>query len=317
MSAPEFVVAVSSSMRAALLVAVVLVVASVFGDVVHAALHRFAHTRWRLLRALASLHGAHHAFFDESLRVHPVRFAATVARHLIPEALVRAVLCGLVGAALGVVVDVDPSVVVVAVVVVVVDVATVIARRGRDAWHTRAPPLPAPRGDVVVDGAYHALHHAFPDHFLAAHVQVLDRVLGTMLPLARRRVLLTGASRFVASLQQELQRARADVVRVDVDALVDEAAAVAAFAGVDVVVLGHGADVRGPRSYEALVAAAARAQGDRPLPLDVWAIGDDAAWRARAPLLEHDRVILRRLVRAPMLGARVTLALLRRGARSL
>jgi len=291
----------------------VLVVASVLGDVVHAALHAFSRARWRLLRALAALHHAHHEFFDEQLRFHPERFARSVVLHLIPEALVRIALCAIAGA----LVDVDRSVVVAAIVVIVVELVAVAARRGRDAWHSVTAPVPAPRGAFVVDGAYHALHHAFPNHFLAAHVQLLDRVLGTMLPLAQRRVLLTGSTRFVAALQERLRDARADVVRVDVDTLVDEAAARAVFAGVDIVVLGHDPHARGPTSYEALLAVAARAQADRALPLEVWAIGDDPAWRARAPLLAPDRVILRRLARAPVLGARLTLALLRRGARTL
>ena len=303
----------SSTTAAAARVVGLLVIASVLGDVVHTALHACARARWEFLRALAALHHAHHEYFDDHLRVHPGRFARSAVLHLIPEALVRAALCVLTGAVFGV----DRVVVVAACIVIVVDLVVVIVRRGRDAWHAVRPPVPAPRGAIVVDGPYHALHHAFPDHFISAHVQVLDRVLGTMLPLARRRVLLTGSTCFVAALQEQLRNARADVFRVDVDTLADEAVACAAFADVDVLVLGHDARTRGPTSYEALIAVAAVAHGDRPLPLDVWAIGDGAAWRARAPLLMHDRVILRRLVHAPVLGARLTLALLRRGARTL
>jgi hypothetical protein len=291
----------------------VLVFCSVAGDVVHAVLHALSRVRWPPLRALAALHGAHHAFYDAKLNIYPRRFWRSAALHLLPEAGVRTALCILAGRAAGV----GGEVVAAAVVVVVVDLVFVLARRGRDAWHGGALPLPAPRGVLVVDGAYHALHHAFPDHFLSAHLQVLDRVFGTMLPLRRRRVVLTGSSPFVAALQQALGRAGADVVRVDVDAVADAGTAGRVFASADVVVLGHGAQVRGKTAYEAVLALAVRAHGDRPLPLDVWAIGDDPAWRARARLLDHRRVILRRLVRAERLGARLTMALLRRGARTI
>jgi hypothetical protein len=293
-----------------LAVALVLLGASVLGDVVHTLLHRWAHSRVRTLRALAALHEAHHAFFDADLRTHPDRFRRSALLHHLPETALRVALCGGVGVAIAA----DPSVFLVAVVVVLADLVFVLARRGRDLWHRGRPPLPAPRGSVVVDGAYHALHHAFPDHFLAAHVQLVDRVLGTLLPLRRRRVVITGATAFVAALQQALLQAGADVVRVDPDVLAD-ADGGDVLADADLVVLGHGAAVRGAAAYEALSARAAAARAARPLPLDVWTIGDDAAWSARASLLSDERVILRRLVRAPTLGVGLTLALLRRGAR--
>jgi hypothetical protein len=305
--------AVGLAVDQALAVVVVLGGASLLGDVIHALLHRWTRARLPPLRALAALHAAHHAFYDDALRIHPARFARSAALHHLPEAGMRVLLCLLCAATL----DRDALVVVVAAIVVVaVDLALVLLRRGLDPWHRARPPLVAPRGVVVVDAAYHALHHAFPDHFLAAHVQVLDRLLGTMLPLRRRRVLLTGSTGFVAALQRALEDEGAVVVRVDPDALVADGDD-RELAAADVVVLGHGAQARGATAYEALLARAARAHGQRPLPLEVWTIGADDAWRARAPLLVHERVFFRRLERSPAWGAAVTLALLRRGARRL
>lgn len=296
----------------ALTVVAVLVGASLLGDVIHALLHRWTRAQLPPLRVLAALHAAHHAFYDEALRIHPVRFARSVALHHLPEAGMRVLLCLLCASAL----DVDVKVVVATLAVVAIDLVLVLARRGLDPWHRARSPLAAPRGVVVVDGAYHALHHAFPDHYLAAHVQVLDRLLGTMLPLRRRRVLLTGATRFVADLQQALEHEGAIVLRVDEEVLAADGDD-RELAAADVVVLGHGAQARGRTAYEALLARAARAHSDRPLPLESWAIGTDDAWRARAPLLVHERVVLRRLEGAPSLGATLTLALLRRGLRRL
>jgi len=171
-----------------------------------------------------------------------------------------------------------------------------------------------PSSRWFVDGDYHALHHAFPDHFVSAHVTVVDVVLGRMLPLEGRAVVLTGGSRLVADLQHELERAGARVVRVDEDQLDD-----ALLASASVLVLGHGAARRDDVAYEAFVARARRLRSEHPwpdhAPLDVWAIGDDVAWLARAPLLHGDDVGLRLLVHAPALGAARTLASLRRGAR--
>ena len=281
----------------------VLLAVSVLGDVIHALLHRWAGSRHRALRWLAARHGAHHRFLPPALVHDDAWLWSSLVQHQLPELAMRLLLTALVAWALGV----DDAVRAVAWGACALDLPLVLWRRGRDPWHRGGAARPTHRW-LMVDGGYHAMHHAFPRAFLSAHVQVLDRLLGTLLPLERRRVVLMGSSRFVADLHRALDAAGADILRAAEDAVGDDELATA-----EVLVLGHGAGSRGPCAYEALIARALRARPARLVPLEVWAIGDDDAWRARAPLVGEGRVSLRRLVRAPRLGASVTLALLRRG----
>lgn len=296
---------VSSVVSTMLQVVVLALSTSVLGDVVHALLH----LSLRLPAPLCwpgLLHQSHHRFLDEQLRFHDDRFLRQLLLHQIPEALMRTVVTFVIADVVG-----FADVVVVAVVALwwwSCLRATLL--RGRDADHPEDRPLPPPTSSVVVDGSYHALHHAFPEHFFGAHVGLVDIVFGRLLPLRGRRAVVVGGSIFCRALAGALRAQGADVVAVGADD-----AAVHVDADVDVLVLGHGSDRRDASAYEAIIARVVTARTSS-LPLEVWAVGDAPAWAARAGLFD-DRVILRRLHRAPMLGARATLFMLRRGARSL
>ncbi len=277
---------------------------SVCGDVVHALLHVSMKQRG-LLAIPGMLHQAHHRFLDTDLTFHDERFWPNVWQHQLPELLMRSLLATV----LGVVFGFGDGAVVVVVVVAAVDFVLALAARGRDAFH-RPDQLRPPTDGLFVDAAYHAHHHLYPGHFVSAHLQIVDRVLGRLLPLRRRRVVIAGGSRFCADIAEALAAEGADVVRVAPDALADRDVV----ADADIVVLGYGADVRGAIAYEAVVAGALADRPTKMPPLDVWAVGSSPPWDAAAAAFA-DRATIRRLRRAPMLGATTTLAMLKRGAR--
>jgi hypothetical protein len=291
----------------ALQVVAVALLASILGDLVHALLHASLQAPAPLCWP-GRLHRAHHRFLDEQLAFHDDRFWRNVVMHQLPELGLRATLTLL----LGVVAGVDPVVVGAVAGLFGVECGLAIARRGRDGFHTATRPVAPPARGLFVDSGYHAHHHAFPDHFLSAHVQVVDRVLGRLLPLTNRDVVVVGGSRFCADLTAALAARGARVHRL----ADDDPGVVAAAAATDILVLGHGAWRRDKTAYEAIVAAALAARHGYALPLEVWAVGDDAVWAARRNAFA-DRVMLRLLHRAPMLGATATLFLLARGARTL
>jgi hypothetical protein len=282
---------------------VLLLVTTVVCDVVHALLHAAQHTQVRVLRAIASLHQEHHEFLDRALRFHDRRLWRNLARHQLPELGMRALVLVVAGKFL----QAGAVVVAAGVLLCLIDLVAVVVVRGRDVFHKEARPVKAPSSGLFVDGSYHALHHAFPDHFLCAHVQVLDRVLGRMMPLKDRVVVVVGGSAWCAELARVCTAEQAQVTHVDVERLTD-----ALLQQADVVVLGTGAGSRGASSYEVLLQRAQRAHRDRLLPLEVWTVGSSAAQH----LLVDDRTILRTLKRGPVLGARTTLQMLKRGARS-
>jgi hypothetical protein len=282
---------------------------SVVGDVIHALLHVSLRQRG-ILRWPGLLHQSHHDWLDEELAFHDEGFWRNIALHQIPEVMLRLVVATVLSLAFAV----DGHVLGALAVVSGFDFAFTVTRRGRDAFHAVRRPVGPPAAGIVVDGAYHALHHAHPEHFLSAHVQVLDRLLGRLLPLRGRRVVVTGGSAFCAQLVDALTGEGAIVARQ-----ADDAIDSGAIAAADIVVLGHGASWRDERAYEAILTAALAsrsATSSAVLPLDVWAIGDDDAWQARRGAFA-DRVILRKLRGAQALGAATTLFWLKRGVRDL
>lgn len=280
-------------------------ITSVLCDAVHALLHLSLRARapWSWL---GLFHKSHHRFLDEDLCFHDERFWPQVLLHQVPELVIRCAM----SIAVGVVLELSVAVIVLQIVLFVWSLLETIVARGRDREHSGVRPVPPPAPGFVVDGGYHALHHAFPEHFLGAQLSVIDIVFGRLLPVRGRAAVVVGGSGYCFDLAQRLRADGARVVHTTVDDLDDSA-----FVDVGILVLGHGADDRGTGAYEAVIARALKYR-DSVVPLDVWAVGDAPAWSARAPMFT-DRVILRRLVRGPMLGADKTLFLLRRGLRQL
>lgn len=278
---------------------------SVVGDVIHAALHVSLHARGPL-RWPGLLHHTHHTWLDEELRFHPERYWRNIACHQLPEFALHTVLA----VAIGQLTACATAVVVARILSSLAAVAHGVSLRGHDDDHLDARPLPAPSSLFVVDGAYHALHHAFPDHFLAARWGVVDVVLGRLLPLRGRSVVVTGDSPWLHMLASELSREGARVTHHQLDA---PEALTSTIATADIVVLGHGAARRDDLSYEALVERALVAR-TAAVPLDVWAVGASATWQARAPLFSQ-RAIVRQLVKQQTASS--TLWWLKRGRVSL
>lgn len=286
-------------------VVLLALVTSVVCDALHALLHLS-------LRAPAPLswpglmHKSHHRFLDEQLCFHDDRFWPQVFFHQLPEFALRCTMSFVVGVVLG------SSAAAISSQIVVFGWLLVesLASRGRDRDHTASRPVPPPAAGFFVDHGYHTLHHAFPEHFFAAHVSVIDVVCGRLLPLRGREVVVVGGSGYCLDLARHVAAAGATVRHVAVDDL--DTADLAAAA---ILVLGHGSDDRGAGAYEAVIARALQTRSSS-LPLDVWSIGDAPQWAARATMF-NDRIILRRLIRGPMLGAQTTLFFLRRGLRQL
>lgn len=294
-----------NALFAVALVPLVLLLASVIGDVVHVVLHRSEHLPAPLCWP-SRLHRAHHRFLDRELRFHDAHFWTNIFAHQLPEMVTRMVASGVVLALLG-----APALTVGMVLGFwCADAAGAIRRRGRDRFHPEERPLPPPSSSWWVDAPYHAIHHAHHDACLSAHLKVVDILLGTVTPLAGRRAVVIGGSRFCAEMVEGLEAAGADTLRRDDQAIDDDD-----LKDIDILMLGHGAYHRDERSYESLIARALAVRTS-PVPLDVWALGIDETWEARAAMFD-DRIIRRRFRRAPMMGAPASLRLLRRGFRQI
>lgn len=287
----------------------VLLLASVLGDVVHAFLHwaddaddvdAAARPAWLrpALRFFGGLHRRHHVWIDRGFAVHPERFVANVIFHQVPEQLMQVGLCAVVVRAL----DLDVGVWLFCVAHLGLRFVDVLRKHGLDRDHVATTPLVRPRGGAFVDAPFHALHHVFPRHFLSARVVVVDRVLGTLVPIRHQRVLVIGTSRFATELAAACAAAGAvvDAVAADVDNDV--------LKDVDVLVCAHDAD-----RYVDVVTRAQRARAKALAPLFLFTVGESPAWRAAAPLLVGERTVWRTLLRGPVLGGARALWWMRRG----
>lgn len=280
---------------------VVVVVASVLCDGIHAFLHRISHVRLGPLRAISRLHQAHHDFYDRQLQFHGELLVRSLLLHQLPELFVR---CGMI-AAVDHALFGGSNVVGFAIAVCVVEFIAVVVRRGHDVWHSAPRPLRAPRSRFFVDDAFHALHHAFPDHFIAGHVPVIDWVFGTLLPLRDRVVVVVGSSQFCSDLCDALYKEGAVVHRLS-----DEAAGDAALAAADVVVFGHD---DAASAHAALLVRLQRLHAASTLPLEVWSVAPSQAFAAVWPLLQNPRTVVRTL--NPRWGARFNLWSMQRSLR--
>ncbi|WP_437649036.1 hypothetical protein [Sorangium sp. So ce362] len=161
--------------------------------------------------------------------------------------------------------------------------AWVMFRRGRDSNHVDRAVVPAP-GALLVDAAYHALHHAYPDRYMSSFTTVFDRLAGTGCALAGRRVAMTGATGALgAPLKEMLEREGAQVtgLRSNVVYTYDDYGRLdAALQGADILVLAHGSKTdhamdANCASFVAIIERfRALHRGDK-LPVEVWAVGSE------------------------------------------
>ncbi|HVS34456.1 MAG TPA: hypothetical protein VMS17_02675 [Gemmataceae bacterium] len=277
-------------------------VATFVFDVIHAVLHVFAGSRFRLLRWLASLHQSHHDFFDTDLRFHDDQIRSNLIKHVVPEYLTQMS----VSAAGLLVFDVAPVVLVMGLLTVLF--IGMLWLRGKDANHVAFETLPAPRGGLWVDNAYHALHHVYPPTYISSYFRVFDLLFGTGCRLRGRRVALTGASgAFGEPMRKLLTAAGARVTPLtfgrdysydDYSRLDD------VLQETDILVLCHGA--KGEQAMQAncdsFVAIIERFRSltrERRFPVEVWAVGSEIEFHptfgvaALRPYLESKRAFAR------------------------
>ncbi len=165
---------------------VVFAASTTLFDAVHYLLHRWANSRFKLLRIFARWHQVHHEFLDRGMRVHPELIKANFWAHLVPE-----YLTSLAGTLLFALVFPWPPVLAICAVHTYF-FAKHFRDEGVDANHMQMDRVPGKRGVFRVDAAYHAMHHVQPTAFFSSFINIFDMVFGTALKLRGQRVLILG-----------------------------------------------------------------------------------------------------------------------------
>jgi len=281
------------------------------GTVLFDAVHAFAHGLPR--RALLSRwHSCHHKFQGTSLKVMVQFEADNVMYHMTPEWLTALVPAAAVAAAGTPLSWVQLTAIAYLAVRSVVFVVAGLIMKGQDSNHVELERVEVDKAWLLVGPHYHALHHVFPDRYLASFVKVLDYALGTAAPPhAGRRFVITGAggslgSAFAARLRGEGARVSTlkygqDYARVGDDgeafAFAEADAALdAALGECDVLLLCHGVrsgdaaeSVRGNcHSQLALIERYRRCHeaARRPASVmypEVWCVGTEAEFYPLRP----------------------------------
>jgi monoglucosyldiacylglycerol epimerase len=258
--------------------AALYLLSTVVFDAVHFVLHRFERSRWQVLQRLATLHGAHHHFFDSTLQIQEGWASRNLLHHVLPEFLTRLAVV-LSGTAV-----VEPLAVGIVLVIQLVQLGAVVLARGQDSNHRPLTRISARAMGWFVGAHYHALHHLHPAAYFSSVLSILDRVCGTALSLEGKTVVLTGASGALGSALQpllEAKGARVLALKSGRDfGPFDARGSDAQLRVADILVLAHGSKLEQAmeancHSFVALIERFRALTSARAQPVEVWAVGSE------------------------------------------
>lgn len=247
-------------------------------DIVHYALHKCLKSKTTWLRSLGLLHLPHHRFFSASLQIEKNWGKKNLLNHALGEYLIQSLTIFLCAFFLPLIA------IIIALMAETALFMYVCYCKGMDPHHKPYSTLPSYRGGIFVSRAYHALHHVYPSQFYSSYIKVLDYVLGTALPLAGKRIALTGASGALGSeMKHLLEKEGAEVItfKFGRDYTYDNYHSLAApFANADILFLCHGSKLEYAQqancdSFVQMIELFKRVHTRSLLPLEVWAVGSE------------------------------------------
>ncbi len=258
--------------------AVLFLAATVMFDLVHMGLHRCMKSRHPFLRRLAAIHLPHHRFFSCHLKIHKEHTKANLFSHVMFENGVQCVFI-LLGFFFF-----SPMAVLLAVIFQAILFVTVYRMRGVDPHHQSYDHLPAYHGGIFVSAAYHALHHHYSSNYYSSYIKIVDFIFGTGHHLAKKNIVMTGASGALGSqmkklLEQEGAKVTSFKFREDYDYDHYEKL-IPALSKADILFLCHGSKVKLAQaancdSYVKLIELYKQVRPHGLLPLEVWATGSE------------------------------------------
>jgi hypothetical protein len=252
--------------------------ATFMADVAHFALHSMARARSPVLAWIGALHQVHHRFFGSDLKIHREYQEQNLLSHRIPEyvTLAAATSIGFLW--------LPAHVVLAALVLETILVAIGTLRGGLDSNHKTRERLRASNAGWFVGPVYHGFHHIFPDNYMGSTTKLFDILFARGCQIRGRRFAMTGASGAFGTPLSKIIEAGGGHVRAvkygrDYD-YGDYERLDPVLAEADVLVLCHGSKVKDAMqancdSFVAIIERFRRLGRDRPLPVEVWAMGSE------------------------------------------
>ena len=257
---------------------IVFLISTIVFDVVHFLLHQCLKSNHKWLRSIGRLHSIHHRFFPFSLKIQTECTQANLLYHVFFEYSVQ------VGGILLCYLFFSPLVILLALVAETLLFILICLSRGVDLHHKPYDKLPAYRGGLFVSADYHALHHIYPNQFFSGYIKIFDYLFGTGMPLAGKRIAMTGASGALGSNMKKLLEKEGAIVTpfkfgVDYDYHNYEKLS-APLAQTDILLLCHGskydfAQQANCDSYISIIELFKSSRPQRRVPLEVWATGSE------------------------------------------
>lgn len=257
---------------------VAFLVGTVIFDIIHYFLHRLMKSKNPVLRAIGTIHSAHHRFYSSSLKIDKEWADKNFRRHILFEHLVH------IGGILLCLLFFYPAAIVCALILEVSIFINVCINDGVDAHHKSYEKLPAKNGGIFVDAPYHALHHVFPSRYYSSIIKVIDYLLGTGISLTNKKIVMTGANGALgASMKRLLEKEGAKVTtfKFGTDySYTHYEQLIPALAEADILFLCHGskfddAQAANCDSFVRLIELYRSVHKAGLLPAEVWAVGSE------------------------------------------
>ncbi|MCE3045133.1 hypothetical protein [Legionella sp. 16cNR16C] len=251
---------------------------TLFFDFIHVVFHLCLKSPNSVLRRIGRWHLVHHQFLNSRLEINANLWPDNLIYHAIPEFLIQIIAC------LFCLFFFSASAVFSTIVIEAWFFLLSVYRRGVDRNHSPVKRLPACSNGLLVTPEYHALHHVFPEKYFGSVIRLIDNFLGSGCQIARKKIMLTGASGALGSaLKQQLEKAGALVTtpRFGVDYhYEDYDKIVPLLKTADILVLCHGSKYQFAQqancdSFIAIIELYKQVKVPALYPAEVWAVGSE------------------------------------------
>lgn len=247
-------------------------------DCVHFALHQCLKSKAPVIKAIGQWHNDHHRFYTTTLKVRPEYAHVNLLHHVLLEYVVQ------VSAALFCILFFKTVAVIFAILLQTLFFINVCLVKGKDLHHRSYAKLTSYRGGPFTTADYHALHHVYPNFFYSSYIKLFDYICGTALPLANKRVAMTGANGALGSQMKRLLEKHGAIVTsfkygIDYDyQSYDKLANV--LAQTDILFLCHGSKFEFAQqancdSFVSIIELFKKMRVPQFVPPEVWAVGSE------------------------------------------
>lgn len=256
----------------------IFLIATVIFDCCHYLFHVFLRSKNKYLQMLGKLHLYHHRFYTHDLQYHSEWHFQNLYISVLLEYVIEFVIiaCGFF--------FFNFYAVILSLLFLFSLLIYVWYVQGKDLHHQTYKQLPAYRAGFFVNGAYHALHHIYPNRFFSSYIKLFDFIFGTAHTFQGKTIALTGASGALGSnMKRLLEKEGATIIplKYGIDYNYDDYhGLLSSFARADILCLCHGTKYEDTQkancdSFISMIELFKSVNQSKQSPLEVWGVGSE------------------------------------------